>query len=73
MNTNTDFRQEQLSRTVEELIEARNFIKSTDKPSKERYLTEINNAIFMLRAGDKTLSGMYRAKQIINIVNSLKK
>lgn len=68
-----NFRQEQLNRTIEELIEAKEYIKSTDKTSKDMYIKEIDNTLVLLRAGDKTLSGMYRAKQIVNIINSLKK
>lgn len=67
-----NYREMELSRTIEGLIEAKNYIESTDKSSKDVYIKEINDILMLLRAGDKTLSGMYRARNILKIVESLK-
>lgn len=67
-----NYREMELSRTIEGLIEAKNYIESTNKSSKDMYIKEINDILMLLRAGDNTLSGMYRARNILKIVESLK-
>lgn len=68
-----DSRQELLNKTIKELIDAKHYIISTNKISKDLYIKEIDNVLILLRAGDKTLSGMYRAKNILKIIEILKK
>lgn len=67
-----DSRQELLNKTIKELIDAKHYIISTNKISKDLYIKEIDNVLILLRAGDKTLSGMYRAKNILKIIEILK-
>lgn len=67
-----NYREKELNRMINKLIEAKNYIVSTDKSSKDLYVKEINDILMLLRAGDKTLSGMYRARNILKIIESIK-
>lgn len=67
-----NYREAELNRTIKELTDAKKYIISTDKTSKDFYIREIDDILLLLRTGDKTLSGMYRARNILKIVESLK-